>query len=307
MQLEKYEKRSKHNVSDPTLKSRMSALRTFSKFVGGKEPDADDVERWIDHMIDKYESNEVKASTIDQYFNAIRYYFETVKGGSDEIDHMKKWLPDKNIDHGDYLTEEEWDKFIDSIYDYRDRSIFMLMYEYARRPGEIRLLNQEDLGYDDEKEEETITFTILKKRRETNDGKFRATFNLKDNCKRAIDAYLDKYESKNFEETDVVDGEEVTVHPLFTTTHGRISYDSIWRKSKKYARSANINPEKNIMPKTMRHTRATHLDWAGFSPDEIARHQLVHGPNTNVISAYIHDRDESQVREVMNIEDKQEE
>jgi len=304
MKLDTYEKRTKHNVSDVTMKTRMSALKNLEDFIGEGEPTVDDVEEWVDHMIERYEDGDIKASSIHQYFNSIKYYFDTIHGDNRDITHMQQWLPKPSTDHGDFLTEDEWKQFIGSIYNYRDRAIFLLMYEYARRPGEIRLLNEEDIGYDEDEDVHTITFTILKKQRTTDGNEFRATFNLKDNCKSALDQYMDKYERGDHEEIKQIEDEEKTVHPLFTTSHGRISYDSIYKMSKKYARQAGIDSNKNIMPKTMRHTRATHLDWAGFEPGEIARHQLVHGPNTQVISAYIHDRSEDQVREVMDIEDE---
>jgi integrase/recombinase XerD len=91
--------------------------------------------------------------------------------------------------------------------------------------------------------------------------------------------------------------QEERVSPLFTTTHGRISYDTIYKKIKSIAEEADI--DKNITPKSLRHSRATHLDWDGKSPEVIARQQLAHNPDTQTISNYIHDRDEDDVREVM--------
>lgn len=293
MQVEKYKRRTRHNISDSTLKSRISAFENYKNHGFSGEPTVDKIEEWMDSLIEEYEDGRISTGTIRQYHNAMKSYFKQVKGEPDALDHISAWIPRGKTDHGDYLLEQEWEDMINSIYSYRDRCIVMLMYEYARRPGEIILLNVDDIDFD----EETIRFTILKKREGPDGEKFRATFNLKDNCKRELEEYINHSHIEVKEENE--DGEEI--EPLFTTPRGRISYSSVWRMVKKHANK--ITPEKNITPKSMRHSRATHLDWSGFSPGEIARHQLIHEPDTDVISSYIHDRSEDQVRDVMEIDE----
>lgn len=293
MQIQKYEKRAGNNISEGTLKSRVSALNNFQTFLGdGKEPTVEDVEEWVDDLIEQFDRGEVKAGTIKQYFNSVRYYFEMIHGSSDELEHIRKWIPTGETDHGDYLDHQEWEKLMSVITNYRDRAFVQLMYEYARRPGEVLLLNRQDVNMD----EETITFTILKKKKA-----LRAKFTLRPESKEVIEnLYKFSAEMEVPAEHDWEEGE--TVVPLFVSRNGRVSYDTMWRAIKGYTQKAGL--EKNITPKSMRHTRATHLDWAGHSPAEIARHQLVHDPDTDVISAYIHDRDEEQVREPMTIDDE---
>lgn len=312
MQLDKYERRAKHNISKSTLRSRMSAMRNFEEFIGGGEPDADDFEEWVDHMIEQYENGEMKASTIREYCKAVKYYFQVVHGDAEDIEHVFNWLPSNDSDPGDFLTEEEWDEFLDNIPGVRYNAIFTTMYHYARRPTEIILLNRGDVKLSDEVEEDeepTITFNILKKPdpvgeelpRMTVGGetykRFRATFQLEPEVESAIKSYL-PYRAK-ITQTIEIDGEEVEVEPLFTTSQGRISYSSVWREAKEGMKRAGI--EKNVTPKTMRHTRATHLDWYGNSPGNIARDMLVHDPDSQVIGRYVHDRDEDDVREVMSM------
>lgn len=292
MELEKYEKRARHNVSRSTVNSRLSALRNLQEFMGeDREPEKEDVENWMDHLIDEYERDEVSAGTMKQYFKAVKYYFDMMYGDSEQLDHIRKWIPDGETDHGEYLTKEEWKRLIGSIYNYRDNAFFRIMYDYGRRPGEVRLLNMDDVDF----EEETITFVILKKREP-----LRATFEITDETGKALERYLEyRSEQEVQAEHEWEDGE--TVRPLFTTGRGRISYDTIWKKTKAYAAKAGI--DKNITPGAMRHTKATHLDWDGFSPGEIARHQLVHSPDTDVINAYVHDRDEDKVRKVLSADE----
>lgn len=311
MELDKYKKRT--DVSESTLSSRMSALNRLDSFIGGGEPTVEDVEDWIDHLIELHERGEIKSSTIRQYLKAAKYYFDLVKGEPDALGHISRWLPDKDVDHGEYLTEEEWEAMRQQTYNYRDRAIFELMYWFARRPGEVRLLNVEDVDL----EEGTITFPILKKEKDDRgqllpklkllkDGEvyeehriMRATFEMMPEPKEHLEQHL-KYRPDRTE-TVIYDGKEMEASPLFTATNPRISYDTVWDKVKKKASEVGI--EKNITPKSSRHSRATHLNWAGHSPEEIADRQLVHDPDTNVIGAYVHERDEEQVREPLSTEE----
>lgn len=336
MQTEKYRKRVEHNVAESTLNARLYGQKSLEEFIGGGEPTVEDVEEWIDHLIDRFNEGDVKASTIKEYFKAVQYYFEIVKGEDGTLDHIKKRIPKNDSDPGDFLTEDEWDLLKSQVRSYRDQAIVELMYHYARRPTEVILLNEEDIqiyetgdkcpecgkgiyqGVDpvcsncDEEPIHTITFSILKKKDpslpvykfgRTQNGwnhehkVFRATFELEDGPRQALERYL-PYRG-DIEEEAEVDGEETTVHPLFTTQHGRVSYNTVWRMIKDAADRAGI--EKNITPKGMgRHSRATHLDWSGHSPQEVGRHMLLHDPDTNVIGRYVHERSEEQVREVMS-------
>lgn len=300
MQIEKYKRRTSHNIADSTLNSRISAFNNFESHGYSGEVTVDKVEKWIDELIQEYEDEKISTGSIRQYYNAMRSYFKQVKGDPTALDHITSWLPKGKTDHGDYLTTEEWEKMINGIISYRDRTVILLMYEYARRPGEIRLLNMDDIVFSDKADdnEGTITFNILKKRRDPDEDVFRATFKLKENCERALKEYIE-YARDEYEDED-------GNRPLFTTSHGRISYDSIWIFVKKYAK--DIAPDKNITPKSMRHSRATHLDWdSDYSPEQIARDQLIHEPGTDVISAYIHDRSESQVRDVLDTKEDEDE
>lgn len=310
MKLNKYKKREENRVSDSTLNSRMSALRKFEDFIGPGEPEIDDVEDWVDELIEQHNKGEIKSSTISQYVKAVKYYFQIVHNVYDEFGHINRLIPEKDVDHGEYLTEDEWELLKGNIHNYRNKSIVEMMYRYARRPSEIILLNERDIDFD----KDTITFNILKKEKDDrgnmlpllklSSGKehrvFRATFELNEDTKSILKTYM-KYSPDVVEEI-VYDGENMEVRPLFSTGHGRISYSTVWRMVKKEAEKAGI--DKNITPKSQRHSRATHLNWAGYTPDEIADQQLVHGPETDVIGAYVHPRDEDQVREVMEISEE---
>lgn len=288
MQIDKYKKRAKHNIAEATLNTRLSGMRKLDKFIGGGEPSVEDVEDWMDHMIDEFENGNIKSSSIREYYKHVKYYFEVVLNQPEAIDHISKWIPKNDSDPGDYLDEEEWDKLRESFTMYRDRCMVELMYYYARRPSEITSLNLGDIDM----ENETITFPILKK-----DGDFRATFEMLPEVKPHLERWL-KYHDASYQETIAWKGEKIEVIPLFTTSNGRISYNSFYKKIKKKAKEAGI--EKNVTPKAMgRHSRATHLDWSGQAPANIAREMLVHDPDTEVIGRYIHDRDEDKVRKPM--------
>jgi integrase/recombinase XerD len=289
MDLETYKKRERNNVTEQTLSGRMSALRRFEDFVEG-EPTVEDVDEYADHLIELFEDGELSSSTVRQYYKAVRYYFDMMQGNADELDYISKRLPAAKNDHGDYLTKKEWQMMRENAHEYRIDAILEIMYKYGRRPGEVIALNESDVDL----ENEEITFPILKK-----EETLRAKFELFDSPKEKINSYM-KYKPSVTVEPEK-EWEEDEVKPLFVA-NGRISYDTVWRKVKQVAERAGI--DKNITPKSMRHTRATHLDWEGNSPEEIARHQLIHEPDTDVISAYIHDREEEQLREPMKLEEE---
>ena len=294
MQLEKYQKREKHNVTESTVSSRMVALRKFRDFANPDgEPTVEDVEEWVDHMVEQYEQGELKASTIKQYFKAVKYYFQRIHGDAEQLEHIRDWIPVGDIDHGDYLERDELDRMRKCAYGHRDIAILEMMYWYARRPTEIILLNKEDVNF----EKETIKFPILKK----DDDSFRATYEMLPEIREALNNYLEYRTPQTVKpEQPWEDGE---VEPLFTTSNGRISYSTVWSTIKTLAERAEI--DKNITPKSMRHSRATHLDWDGKNPQVIARQQLLHNPDTtDVISSYIHPREEDDVREVVRTDNE---
>ena len=292
MQLETYKKREKNNVTESTLNSRMSGLNNLQNFLGtSTEPEPPDIEDWMDHLIDEFDAGNVKSGTIKQYYKAVKYYWTKIHGSPEEIEHIRDWIPQGSTDHGDYLERDEWDKLKDAVTSFREQAIIDLMYYYARRPGEIVLLNHSDLDM----ERGTITFNILKK-----DTAQRATFELRPEVRESLENYF-MYKSNVTVEGEY-DWEDDEVEPVFVTTHGRISYDTVWKKIKNLTDKAGI--DKNITPKSMRHSRTTHLDRAGQSPDVIAHQQLLHGADSDVVSHYIHPRGEEDVREVMELDDE---
>lgn len=316
MQLEKYKKRESNRVSERTLKSRLSALRRLESFAGNGELTVEDVEDWVDHLIDEFDEENIKSSTIRQYLKSVDYYFETVEGEHGAIEHIKRRLPDPDVDHGEYLDEEEWELLRSTVDNIRNRLVIELMYWYARRPGEIILLNKEDIDM----EEKTIRFNILKKSKDDRgrplpylelkrDGDvydkfqvFRATFDLIDEIDYLLDLHMNY--SSNSKQTVIYDGEEDEVTPLFSGNDARISYSAIWTMVKRETKKAGI--DKNITPKSWRHSRSTHLNWQGFTPDQIADQQLLHDPESNVVSGYVHEREEEDVRGVMGTGDDEE-
>ena len=310
MQLDKYERRERNSVGDSTVNSRMSAVRKLNNFIGGGEPEVEDVESWVDDMVEKHEKGDMKASTIRQYFKAARYYFEKVKNEPDALDHIVKWLPEQDVDHGAYMDEEEWEALRTSIHNIRDRAFIEVMYHYARRPSEVILLNKEDIDF----EEKTIKFNILKKEKDDRGVKlpwlklkedeevyekyrvFKATFELLDEVEPYLERLVNMTELR--EQRIEYDEQEAVVHPLFQADSPRMRYATAWNMIKRNAQKVGI--DKNITPKSWRHSRATHLNWSGHSPEEIADRQLVHDADTDVIGAYVHPRDEDDVREVMS-------
>lgn len=310
MQLQTYEKRVGKGIADTTLDNRLSALQQFKKFVGNKEPTVQDVEDWVDAMIEEFEKDNIKASTIRVYYRAIASYWRAINGSDDPIDHVTEWFPKNDVDHGEYLTFKEWKKLNYTASSPRTSTFIDVMYFYARRPGEVLLLNKEDINLDDD----TIMFNILKARNRANgtisvptydDGDtkevLRATFELISEVKSSIEKYL-MMRTPNTQRI-YIDGTPKTVEPLFTSGNSRLKYSTMSDNIENTISKAGI--DKNITPKSFRHTRATHLDIEGNEPGIIARQQLVHSPGTgtSVIQGYIHERSEEDVRDVIQTDD----
>jgi integrase len=330
MKLDKYEKRASSSVSEDTLNTRLSILRQVDNFNSG-ELTVTDAEEFIEGLVEAHDDGEMKASSVREYYKAIGSYFTVVKGEPDALEHIN-WLPKSDSDPGDYMRVEEWESFFQTLKTYRNKAYFMLTYEYARRPTEVLLLNKEDIGYDEENDRDTITFSILKKGASSNTPTstiwieswdkeydvYRTTFELKGEAKEHLETWIkmmddveetvvwkdiDREASPKGEYGDVSEGEEITVHPVFVTREGRMSYQSVYAKTKDAAEKSRVPEQKNITPKSIRHSRSTHLDWAGHSSSAIARNTLLHDPKTgtDVVSRYVHDRGEGDVREVMEL------
>lgn len=312
MQLERFQRREKNTVSERTLENRLSALRKFEKFLDGKEPEPEDLEEYVDDVLLKlYEKDAIKASTVRETYKSVKRYYTIILNNEIEVEHISKWLPANDSDPGDFMDFDELDEFRDNVRTFRNQTIVDIMYFYARRPTEVILLNEEDMVLDPEEDEEpTITFNILKKGEDhpdtvelvTENGEsydvFRATFDLRDEVVSSVEKHM-KF-SSSYTASITMAGEEMDVHPLFLGQNGRISYNTVYKAITQAGDRCNV--DKNITPKVLRHTRSTHLDWSGLSPGNIARDQLVHAPDSQVIGRYIHDRDEDDVREVLTLD-----
>lgn len=315
MELQTYERRAGNSIAQSTLNTRMSALRQFRDFIDNREPTIQDVEDWIEHMIMEFDKNNIKASTIREYYGAVASYWRTMHGNDEDISHVTKWFPKNDVDHGEFLDFEEWKRLRNAASAPRESCFIDMMYYYARRPGEVLFVNLEDIDL----ENDTIMFNVLKARHRSNGtievpsysksfhlggekDVLRATFELHPEVRKSIE----KYQMFRIPRQQVIkiDGTPQEVQPLFTASNDRMHYQTFYDNIKKIAEKAGIT--KNISPKSLRHTRSTHLDWEGNEPGTIARQQLIHSPatGTNVIQGYIHERGEGEVREVMTTENE---
>jgi len=134
----------------------------------------------------------------------------------------------------DYLTEEEFKKFLDSIdksskIGFRDYVLIVLLYDTGARADEIRNLNLEDIRLDS-------GYIILNGK-----GKKQRIVQIMDNTKELLIKYIDIFKPKSY---------------LFNNKNNVQNEMFVYNVIQKYNQ---VIPNKKITPHALRRTRATHL------------------------------------------------
>jgi site-specific recombinase XerD len=101
-----------------------------------------------DEHIRKYQDYLVKVkkvatSTQNQAINAIKFYFEKVKGGERKIYHIER--PIKEFRLPKVLTQEEVKEILTSIINIKHKAMLYLVYSSGLRAGELINLKMEDI------------------------------------------------------------------------------------------------------------------------------------------------------------------
>jgi len=182
LDLETFRLRAESIFPKTSLDRKMIVLRQYESFLrrSGLQPNLESLNLWLDELLKRG----LSSSTLSVYTYDVLSYFELMMHDIDErkLKLLKKRLPPRNVGEVDFLTDDEVARLIASTPSPIRRLIYALCYAYARRLGEVLALTKKDVDL----EKDTITFTIMKKRREE-----KATYELEPWIKEM----LLKYES----------------------------------------------------------------------------------------------------------------
>ena len=225
--------------SDNTVGAYMNDLNKYEEFLKKDilESDTEDLEKYL-----KYIKN-LESTTVAHKITSIKSYFNyNIKRGIVSVNPADKVSRPKLTKHlPEYLTEEEVGKLLDvevkSPYDYRNKTIFELLYSSGIRISE--LVNIKTPNYDSEE----CLIRIMGK------GSKERIVPLGDYAVNIMNDYMNNYRPLiNKKHTDYV----------FINNRGdKISRQFIFKVIKKEALKKGI--KKDISPHTLRHTFATHL------------------------------------------------
>ncbi|MEM1750731.1 MAG: site-specific integrase [Desulfurococcaceae archaeon] len=178
--LETFKLRAKSIYPESSVRRKEVVLRKYGDFLRerGLKPGVESLSLWLDELV----REGYGASTVRAYAYDVISYFEIMMLEIDErkLRLLKKRLPPLEVSKVDCLTDEEVAKLIRTCPSPVRKLIYSVMYTYARRIGEVLSLTWRDVDL----ERGTITFRILKKRREE-----RATYELEPWIKEMILRY----------------------------------------------------------------------------------------------------------------------
>ena len=182
LDLRTFELRARSIYPEPSVRRKLLVLGLYERFLEEKgfEPSVESLSAWIDELIEEgYSSSTVRAYAYDvlSYFDLMMIEVDDRK-----LKLLKKRLPPAGAGKVDYLTDEEVSKLIINTVNPVRKLIYSIMYSYARRLGEVLALTWNDIDL----ERGTITFRILKKRREE-----RATYEVEPWIKEMMLKYRD--------------------------------------------------------------------------------------------------------------------
>jgi len=242
LDLDTFSLRAKRVYPEKSLRKKLIVLKLYDKFLEKNklEPSLESLNLWLDELTRKGLSD----GTIYVYFYDVLSYFDLMMVDLDErkLRSLKRRLPAQSVGQADFLTEEEVAKLIEGTPSLKHRLIFSLMYAYSRRLSEVLLLKKSDIDF----EKNTVTFTILKKKREE-----KATFELEPWIKEMLVEYL-----KNVKGDRLFD----------------ISGRAVEIAFKKMCEKVGIQAKgRRLAPHILRHSRLTHLRDRGVPLEVVSK------------------------------------
>jgi integrase len=257
LNLETFRLRAENIFPKTSLKRKLIVLNQYESFLkkNGLQPNLESLNLWLDDLLKRG----LSSSTLNVYAYDVISYFEIMMFDIDDkkLKLLKKRLPPRNIGEVDFLTDDEAARLITMTPSPIRRLIYALCYAYARRLGEVLALTRKDVDL----EGGTITFTILKKKREE-----KATYELESWIKEMLLKY-NNILGKN---------------KLFNITARAVEI-----AFKKDCKRAGINPKnRNLRPHILRHSRITSLRNRGVPLDIVSKFVARHSRFDTTVQFY---------------------
>jgi len=257
LDIKTFEFRAKDLFPKSGLQRKEVVLRQYDSFLekNGLQPGLESLNLWLDDLLKRG----LSSSTLGVYAYDVLSYFEIMMFDLDEkkLKLLKKRLPPRNVGEVDFLTDDEVARLITKTPSPIRRLIYALCYTYARRLGEVLALTKDNLDL----ENGTITFTILKKKREE-----KATYEVEPWIKEMLVKY------------DNILGKQ----RLF-----EITARAVEMAFKRDCRRAGIEPRgRDLRPHILRHSRITSLRNRGVPLDLVSKYVARHSRFDTTVQFY---------------------
>ena len=220
----------RQRYSPNTIKTYCSLFEQFLRFYPNKHPNditEDDIRTYQDYLVKK---RKVSISTQNQAINAIKFYYEKVKGGERKTYYIERPKRGKTLPN--ILSENEVLRILKSTTNLKHKSIIACLYSSGLRIGELLNLRISDVSFD-----KNIIFV-----RGGKGNKDRTTI-LSHNLKFVLKKYISIYKPNYW---------------LFEgPSRKKYSRSSVNQSIKKSAKAAGIT--QRVSSHTFRHSFATHL------------------------------------------------
>lgn len=219
------------NYSHKTIKSYLSCMRSFVKYIHPRHPrdiGESDIRDYLLHLI---ETKSLAAATVNQVFNALRFLYVELYKQPFVIGSLPR--PKKERKLPVVLSQEEVISILNSVENLKHKTMLMLIYSAGLRVGEAVRLKVEDV----DSGRKVIHLRGAKGRKD------RYTL-LSDVALESLREYYKRYRPTEY---------------LFEGANGRshLSERSVQHVFERAVRSAGIR--KPVSVHSLRHTFATHL------------------------------------------------
>lgn len=257
LDIKTFKLRAKELYPKAGLQRKEVVLKQYDGFLekNGLQPGLESLNLWLDALLKRG----LSSSTLGVYTYDVLSYFELMMFDIDDkkLKLLKKRLPPRDVGEVDFLTDDEVARLITRTLSPIRRLIYALCYAYARRLGEVLALTRKDVDL----EKGTITFTILKKKREE-----KATYEVEPWIKEMLVKY------------DNILGKQ----RLF-----EITARAVEMAFKRDCQKAKIEPRgRDLRPHILRHSRITSLRNRGVPLDLVSKFVARHSSFDTTVQFY---------------------